>query len=156
SVYGLLDPYLNWAYAHFGSNATNPAIAGDLADPDGDGAPNLLEYALATDPNVPNSTRSLNGMVNNNHFQVQFHRNTAATDLTYTVQVTGTLGVSWTDLMTYTAAAGWVADTPGATASESVPEIAPPDQYVTATISDPAPISDPGTGSRFYRLSVYR
>jgi hypothetical protein len=156
SVYGLLDPYLNWKYAHFGSNATNPAVAGDFEDPDGDGVPNLLEYALANDPNVPNTTQSLDGMVSSNHFQLEFRRNTTATDLTYTVQAAATVDGPWIDLMTYTAAAGWVADTAGATASESVPENVPPDQYVIATITDPAVVGTLGSGSRFYRFSAHR
>jgi hypothetical protein len=39
-----------WRSAHFGASATNPDIAGDWADPDGDGASNLLEYTRGTDP----------------------------------------------------------------------------------------------------------
>jgi hypothetical protein len=41
-----------WRRLHFAG--MDPARAGDLADPDGDGAANLLEYALGTDPNQPN------------------------------------------------------------------------------------------------------
>jgi hypothetical protein len=39
-----------WRSAHFGASVTNPDIAGDSADPDGDGANNLLEYTNGTDP----------------------------------------------------------------------------------------------------------
>ncbi len=40
-----------WLAAHFTTEElAAPALSGDLADPDGDGRPNLLEYALATDP----------------------------------------------------------------------------------------------------------
>jgi PKD repeat protein len=42
-----------WRSAHFGASATNPDIAGDAADPDGDGANNLLEYTRGTDPLMP-------------------------------------------------------------------------------------------------------
>jgi poly(3-hydroxybutyrate) depolymerase len=43
-----------WRSAHFDASATNLEIAGDLADPDGDGANNLLEYANGTDPLAAN------------------------------------------------------------------------------------------------------
>jgi hypothetical protein len=155
SVFGLLDPYLNWKYFYFGNNATNPAVAGDLADPDGDGVVNLMEYALATNPNVPNTTPSVTGLVAGNQFQFNFHRNTAATNLTYVVQTTDALGGGWTNLMTYTSASGWVANVVGATASESTPQSVPPNQYVTATITDPTDLTTLGAGSRFYRLAVH-
>jgi poly(3-hydroxybutyrate) depolymerase len=45
-------PLEAWRSAHFGASATNPDIAGDLADPDGDGVSNLLEYTNSTDPLV--------------------------------------------------------------------------------------------------------
>ncbi|EIP98546.1 hypothetical protein OpiT1DRAFT_03003 [Opitutaceae bacterium TAV1] len=38
-----------WAYLHFGADAPE-AVAGRLADPDGDGLPNLLEYAAGSFP----------------------------------------------------------------------------------------------------------
>ena len=41
-----------WRFDHFGANTNNPAISGPLADPDGDGIVNLLEYAFNLDPNV--------------------------------------------------------------------------------------------------------
>src|SRR5882724_420783 len=49
-------PFNAWQLAEFGPNASNPAISGDLADPDGDGIVNLLEYALHLDPNLANVT----------------------------------------------------------------------------------------------------
>jgi hypothetical protein len=45
-------PFNAWRLAEFGTNANNTAISGDLADPDGDGIVNLLEYALYLNPNV--------------------------------------------------------------------------------------------------------
>jgi hypothetical protein len=39
-----------WRAAHFGASMTNADIAGDAADPDGDGVNNLLEYTNGTDP----------------------------------------------------------------------------------------------------------
>jgi poly(3-hydroxybutyrate) depolymerase len=43
-------PIEAWRVAHFGASALNPDIAGDVADPDGDGVNNLLEYTSGTDP----------------------------------------------------------------------------------------------------------
>ena len=43
-------PVNNWRLQCFGANATNSAIAGDTANPSGDGIPNLVKYALGLDP----------------------------------------------------------------------------------------------------------
>ncbi|CAN5408281.1 hypothetical protein BH23VER1_BH23VER1_01820 [soil metagenome] len=40
-----------WRAQHFGFDADS-SVAGDLADPDGDGIPNLTEYAMGTPPTV--------------------------------------------------------------------------------------------------------
>ena len=41
--------YADWQALHFGPES-DPAIVGDNADPDGDGLPNLLEYAFGLEP----------------------------------------------------------------------------------------------------------
>jgi poly(3-hydroxybutyrate) depolymerase len=46
-----------WRLAHFGASATNLDIAGDSADPDGDGVNNLLEYTNGTDPLAADASR---------------------------------------------------------------------------------------------------
>jgi hypothetical protein len=142
-----------WRSAHFGANASNAAMAGELADPDGDGMVNLLEYALALDPNAANTNRSLTGTIAANRLKLQFHRNTSATDLTYVVEGSDNLQ-TWTALMTYTAGAGWVANTAGAIVSESAPAGVSPDQYVNVTITDPTDVGAPGSSSRFLRLHL--
>ena len=49
-------PIDGWRFAKFGASANNPPIAGDLANPDLDALPNLLEFALASDPLNPAAT----------------------------------------------------------------------------------------------------
>jgi hypothetical protein len=149
------DNYEAWKFLHFGANASNNSIAGDLADPDADRIPNLLEYALASDPNTPGTEGTVSGAIVATHFQLHLRRNTSATNITYIVQAGNTLG-SWNDVMTYTAGSGWVANTPGATSSESTGTGTPPDAYVNVTITDPAVVGSPGATSRFFRLVVHR
>lgn len=47
-----LTPGETWRQQSFGDNWQDDAVAGDTADPDGDGVPNLLERAFGGDPNV--------------------------------------------------------------------------------------------------------
>jgi hypothetical protein len=95
------SPIEQWRTAHFGGNAGNPAIAGDLADPDRDGLSNLLEYGLDLDPLVPGPS----GLVldqetigANQYLRLTATKNPAATDVTFSIEVTGTIGLpaSWT------------------------------------------------------------
>src|SRR5690606_25306501 len=44
------SPIEAWRAVFFGESSDDPAIAGDQADPDGDGLVNLVEYALGLDP----------------------------------------------------------------------------------------------------------
>ena len=160
TVFGLLSgnsrptPYQNWKLAHFGANANDPAIAGDTADPDGDGIINLLEYAHATDPNQPDAHSGVSGNIDSNHFQIQFPQNISATDLLLFAQVASTLGGIWSNLASYSAPGGWVTNTPGTTVSQRSPSGAPPEQKVTVTISDPAKVDSSPNGHRFFRVQV--
>jgi hypothetical protein len=148
-------PSETWKFSHFAANANNQMIAGDLADPDADKIINLLEYAHATDPNQADSNTRPIGLVTNNHFQVLFHQNLSATDLVYRVQLTGVLGGSWSNLVTSTAAGGWVTNMTGASLVKSNPVGLPPDQYSVIAVTDPALVRQT-TGSRFYRVAVQR
>ena len=101
-------PYTAWQNSHFtAAQLANPAVSGDLADPDGDGIVNLLEYALNLDPlsasrtGLPGAaTTTQNGATN---LTLTYTKVKAATDLTYTVEVSG-------DLMTWNSGSAYTAD----------------------------------------------
>ncbi len=149
-VFGLLDPGLNWKAFHFANNATNTAVAGDLADPDSDGLANLFEYAVGTDPNVPTPGNTLGAVLVTNRAQLSFNRNAAASDLTYVVETSTNL-VSWSSALTFTPALGWVSSGT-ASVTEAPPSALPPDQTVAATID----LGAPSPTVQFARLRVHR
>ena len=73
-----------WRFGRFGVDAGNSLIAGDLADPDGDGLVNLLEYAFALEPfavNAPAEPSLVDGRLS-----ITYRRNLLAPDLQYVVQ----------------------------------------------------------------------
>jgi hypothetical protein len=77
--------YEQWSY-----QIADPTQRGDTADPDGDGAPNLLEYAMGTDPTDKGSVARLEGVWTNGGFAVQFPR-ANADDITWLVEGTAEL-----------------------------------------------------------------
>jgi len=102
-TYAGFQATINWAGSD--SSAT--------ADADGDGSPNLAEYAFATNPIAASdsyhlSTRLIAG---NTCFEIIYHENLDATDLTYTVQQSNDM-IFWS---TYTPAAEDIIITPVAT-----------------------------------------
>jgi hypothetical protein len=142
-----------WKVYYFGANANSSAVAGDLADPDSDHSLNLLEYAYASNPTNAGTNMFLGNVVAN-QFRLNFPRDTAASDITYRVQGSGSL-LNWSNLLTFTATNGWVTNTPGATVSESVTNDTPPypTVYVTATVSTNMSKSQ---NNQFYRLQIHR
>jgi hypothetical protein len=131
-----LPPFDDWLGRNFGTNATNSAIAGPMADPDGDGLSNLMEYALATDPNAPNhttATTDVETVSSQKYLRLTIPRNSAATDVQYVVEASNTIGsgASWSS-------SGLVTETN--TASLLI-------------VRDNVPIS-PSTPRRFIRLRV--
>jgi len=102
-------PFAAWQAAEFGTNASNPAISGDLADPDGDGIVNLLEYALYMDPNTASVTGLPTPQVDPGCgcLTLIYTKVISATDLTYTPEANGVLGGPWsTNGITQTILAG--------------------------------------------------
>ncbi len=52
--------YNNWASSWFGTNAANAAIAGQTANPDGNGFDNYYDFVTGTDPTNPNAHFTFN------------------------------------------------------------------------------------------------
>ncbi|MDB6025487.1 MAG: hypothetical protein JWM68_1710 [Verrucomicrobiales bacterium] len=89
-----------WRESQFGTNAANPLVSANDADPDGDGVVNCLEYAFGQNPLV----RTTNGlpeaqtvMINGSEYlALSFSTLTPPCQLAYTVQTSSNL-VSWLD-----------------------------------------------------------
>ncbi len=98
-------PVDQWRQDFFGANAGNAAIAGNLADPDGDGLNNLVEYALGTNPLAGNPggiVMDRETVGGNTYLRLTVTKNPAATDVTYSVETTGdlTTPASWSNSTT--------------------------------------------------------
>ena len=101
------SPFEAWRGQHFGEEAANEGISGASADPDGDGIPNLVEYAFDLDPNessqagLPRAVRLAQG--NAEYLGVEFRRRPAPSELVYATAVSGNLsdwqsGCEYSDL----------------------------------------------------------
>lgn len=133
-----LGPRETWLRDHFGTNAGNQSIAGDSADPDSDGLPNLLEYAEKLDPNqssladAPQSqTLSISGT---SYLSLSFRRLIAPSDVLYTVEASSDL-TNWVNVTS-------VVGTP----------VNNLDGTETVTIRDSSPLNS--SSRRFLRLRV--
>jgi hypothetical protein len=80
-----------WRYVNFGASADDPQVAADEVDPDGDGASNLAEYSAGSDPLDPSAKWNVSGSVvdvgGSQHLAITFPLVTAASDITYQVEV---------------------------------------------------------------------
>ena len=94
-----LTPFEQWRQARFGTFDPNDPVAGNNADPDGDGANNMFEYVFGMNPNVPDVSLepalghiSVNG---SDYLTISFRKlQAAAAGLTYTVEESTDL-VTW-------------------------------------------------------------
>jgi hypothetical protein len=84
-----------WRVSHFAGNANIPAVAGDLADPDGDGLVNLVEYALGLDPNVAGAQGLPAAASDGDYLTLTYRRPKSATDITYIVEAAGQAEGPW-------------------------------------------------------------
>ncbi len=142
-----------WKFNNFGLDDNNPAIAGDSADPNGDGIVNLLAYAYAFDPLVA-STNPFTTSLAGNQFQLHFPRNTSASDITFIVQASTDL-ITWSNLMTYAAATGWVTNMAGTAVAESATNGVPPNQSVNVTVTSSTNVTA-SASDQFLRLEIQR
>ena len=95
------SPIAIWRQQYFGTTEPTGMAAYD-ADPDGDGVPNLLEYALGGDPLSPNSALLPQPMMSGNRLSLVVSR-IADPNLLYLVEATATLTAeSWTPIWSST------------------------------------------------------
>ena len=132
----------NWKTAKFGASATDPAIAGNTADPDGDGVGNLVEYALSGQPLAASPASQPVLIPSANGLQLAFTR-LSPTDVTYTVEASVDL-TAWSPLCTLTSNEVW---TGTATVSETGSGATR-----NVTVQDTAGL--PSSGGRFLRLKI--
>lgn len=85
------------------SEQPNSLISGNLADPDGDGCANLLEYALGMKPKTADRPSQLQQQIVNGYLTLTYTRSKTPADLTYTVEVSSDLK-TWTSGTSYTTA----------------------------------------------------
>ncbi len=83
-------PRFAWNQALFPGEADNPAISGDLSDPDADGVPNLLEYASGHDPLNPDSVPVIGPSIANRRLHLTLAR-IADPNLVYSVEASNNL-----------------------------------------------------------------
>ena len=87
----------NWRFEQFGVyDDTTGVLAGDTEDFDGDGQVNILEYALDTNPKVPNASPVVVAKSGNFLTLTYPRRSVADSALTYTVQVANDLAAPFT------------------------------------------------------------
>ena len=79
--------FARWKQLYFSPEELgDPAISGDLADPDFDGLRNLMEYGLNLDPRTASTTGLPYFTLDSTYFSLVYPKLLAATDLTYTIE----------------------------------------------------------------------
>ena len=115
-----------WRFEKFGLQANDPFIAGDDADPDGDGQTNLGEYVAGTEPRDPSS-----------RFAAALARNGAGQ---FTVRFLARKGRSYTVLYRPSFSSG---------AWQTLATVLPPAANQIVEIPDPAAVT---SAQRFYQV----
>jgi hypothetical protein len=139
-------PFDQWRFANFGANANDPAFVSDTAVANAAGIQNLTAYALGVNPATATAAAlpqlgkaTVSGTA---YLTLNFTRNTAATDVTYTVEASFDLA-TWTSVAKFSGGA-W---SPAANVVETGSQPA-----LNVQVSDIAPIGS--GGCRFLRLRV--
>lgn len=94
------QPLTTWEESRFTQAEISSGRTSATADFDGDGVPNLLEYAFGGDPKNSDAAAIAPAPdTSGNKFQISFSCDSARSDITYTVQATSSLtSGTWTDI----------------------------------------------------------
>ena len=147
-------PFIVWRAQKFGASAADVAVSADGADPNGNGIPNLLEYALNGDPTGSTTGTGILpqlGVSAGNTLQLTFARYLDRTDITLTVQAADSLLGTWSNLASSVAGGAFSVITSGATVNESGTG-----NSRTVTVGDLFQRGDPAHRQRFMRMQVTR
>ncbi|MFZ4766269.1 MAG: hypothetical protein ACOYMN_15065 [Roseimicrobium sp.] len=147
-----VSTFATWRVAQFGPEtltlATEPTNWGELADPDGDGLANVVEYAFQTSPFAAN-TAPISANVEAGLLTISFLRDPLNSDLSYIVEVSSTLGANdWTAIASSTGGAPTAAS--GASTVQEVP--VPEGSMVRVTVTDQNAAA--GASQRFIRVRL--
>ena len=140
-----------WRAQCFGFDAVSET-AGDFEDPDRDGKMNLMEYALGTDPDVPNGGEDADALprfFNDTTFFVLPLSEGLRDDITYSIEVSESLDApEWTVVSTRAAESGtWMG---------SAPVVVSPKEGRAVDLRIAEVNSPSFRARRFYRLKVSR
>jgi hypothetical protein len=123
-------PFDHWRFTHFSSvELADPLVSGELADPDSDGLPNLVEYALGLLPKTPQPNPLAPAEIGG-RLAISVTKSPAATDITWLAKVSAELS-------------GWLPaeivtnDTTTFEARDIVPIVGNPRRFIRLEISRP-------------------
>lgn len=141
--------FTDWNQAEFGAGSFNPGIAAEDADPDGDDIPNLLEYALRSNPQVKNPSAfalpvpiTLPDSGEARQFSIPFQATSG--DLVYRIRHSTDL-VTWTEVYSHDLSTGTTSQIPGVSSDADATT-----QTLTVTIRDLRLLAPPS----YWRLST--
>lgn len=93
-----LNDYSLWRGQHFSSgDFGSDAVSGPLADPDGDGVKNLVEYVTGLNPKTSNVFDALQVVRDGDDWVIIHSKRQGVIDVTYSVDVSSDL-TSWTEI----------------------------------------------------------
>jgi hypothetical protein len=137
-----VQPAVLWSYTYFGLSASNAQVSGDTIINNQAGIKNLMAYALGANPLTATvgllPTGGMTSVSGGKYLTLNFTRNMAATDITYTVQGSSDL-INWSTISSY----GGGAWTPSANVTDAAGVV---------TVQDTMPMNL--APRRFMRLQV--
>jgi len=149
----VLDATQSWRQRHFGADATDASLAGDLADPDGDGLPNLAERALGSDPRQPSADAAPRAGVSGDRLDIRFTRDATALDDTIRVLAADAPGGEWREIARSANGAAFTAEIDGSPSGATITETGAGDLRAVQ-VTDPVDLAT--RPSRFLRLKFER